>query len=493
MSVNVAHPQQKRGDRIKKAILTPFVLVVAFIIIAFLGTAYTYQENGRKAALRHIAESSDELVHLLLDKDIGLMHAATDAIIANPRLREAMERGDREALTRWAQPIFNELRDHHRVSHLYFTAPDKSTLLRLRDPAHGDDLTEHATLLEAFNSGSSTSGIELRPQGTLILRMVVPWRYNGEVIGYLEMGQDMSQLAEEVHRVLDVDVLVMVHKDDLEREKWEDGVRQQGRQDSWDQLPSWVPVVQTMKSIPTALGLMMEAGTLPGRAVVNTESGRKVLNVAWLPLNDAQQQPVGNIALISDITGEQQSFMKSIPLVATLAVLACIGVFSWFLIRLDRAEHDLLRKQALEEHLIPLTAGRHPLELVALVHQVMNRYAENPAHPPIHTKLPGVPVAALLDPVLLSQSLLMLLTLASRDQGEDAPIELRLRLDPRPDEQDVWVLAITGLRHSTPSDGTAFSLDAARHMASLTGCDLTIETTPKGGSEWVLHLPMAVN
>ena len=69
---------------------------------------------------------------------------------------EAFRKGDRDGLERSARGLFETLRGDHRITHLYFTGPDRINLYRLHTPAEHGDRIDRAWYLQyerALNSG----------------------------------------------------------------------------------------------------------------------------------------------------------------------------------------------------------------------------------------------------------------------------------------------------------------------------------------------------
>ena len=55
---------------------------------------------------------------------------------------------------------------------------------------------------EAISKDGIASGIELGPLGTMTLRVVIPWRVDGVLIGYIELGKDLDEITIDLIKVL---------------------------------------------------------------------------------------------------------------------------------------------------------------------------------------------------------------------------------------------------------------------------------------------------
>jgi signal transduction histidine kinase len=359
-------------------ILVPFVLVLVFAVAVFVVAADWLQDHSQRDAADQSADAVQSLLRLQLDRDAGLMHATVDAMTNDAVLRDAMRHGDREALLRRVQPLFTELRDRHRITHLSFIRPNRAMLVRVHEPDREEDGIDRGTMLDEATRGVPSFGLDLGVQGHLTLRSVVAWRDHEALLGFVELGEDIAPMAEDIHGVLGVDLLVTVQKDFLQRDKWDEAGRQEGHQGNWDQLPFSVAVAQTVKTLPPALTPAVLQGPYPRKVETTTDAGHKVLMVSVLPLIDVAQRSIGTIVVLRDITAAQQVFFRAMVLVVALSALAGTVVFILFLAVLDGVGRSERKAQRVERQYLQLSAAHGRIvevELAKALDQIGHRLA----------------------------------------------------------------------------------------------------------------------
>ena len=209
--------------RVKAAFLGPFALAIAVIMAAFVAAAYLIEAKLRDRDLTERALAVAQLFEVKLGKDGNLMRAGVRAMMGNAAIEEAFRRGDRAAIERYARELFESLRRDHRITHLYFNGPDRINLYRLHTPAEFGDRIDRATMLQASTRKVAVHGIELGPLGTLTLRLVMPWSRNGQSLGYVELGEEIKHVIDDVRDNLAVDLLVLIDKQYLPAERWQRG------------------------------------------------------------------------------------------------------------------------------------------------------------------------------------------------------------------------------------------------------------------------------
>lgn len=340
--------------RIKAVFIWPFALVLTFILCAFVATAYFLEVKVRDRALADRVTAVSKLFDQKLGKDANLMQGVLRTLMTNPSIELAFSHLDREALRREVGPLFEVLHKDHRITHLYFNSPDLVNVVRLHSPAHFGDLIARGTSIRAREQGRAVHGLELGTLGTLTLRLVMPWLVNGNTLGYMEIGEEIEYLVDEIHDSLSVDVLVMMDKRMLSPQQWQEGLKLLKREGSWARFDSQVLVAQTTSQVPEALRDSVLVKLRRGDTEVFTE-GERVLHLAMLPLRDASGQRIGDMVVMRDITQLQQTFLNSILAVTLSSLLVGVGVLGLFYVALGRVERDYQRKHDLEHQLLRLS------------------------------------------------------------------------------------------------------------------------------------------
>ena len=200
----------RRADRVKGPILVPFTLVLLLALGALLSIAYRYEAHARAHDLANSVRAVERLFRLQLDNDAAKLHATLCPISRDAALKAAFLAGDLGALQAQITPLFERLHGQHRVTHFYVLDTARRVVLRAHQPDMSGDAIDRATARLAQESGRETQGLELGPLGTLTLRAVKPWYDGDTLIGYLELGEEIDHVAQEIHAALGLDLLVLV-------------------------------------------------------------------------------------------------------------------------------------------------------------------------------------------------------------------------------------------------------------------------------------------
>jgi hypothetical protein len=311
----------------KGQLLLIVALVPILVLVMFVAATYVYQEESRGGRLVRDADRSQALLRQQIDDAASSLHVVLDGLADDPELVKDLAAGDADALSRRVSANFVHLRDQHGISHLYFSRPDRSPLLRLDGAGKSGQVVDRLSLFDAVETAGQAEGLDLNAFGVVTLRVSAGWRdASGKLLGFVEIGRDVGPMIEAVHRVMGLDIVLLVKKEMLDRDRWDEGERQSGGQGDWDELANVVSVARTLPTIPTPVGLLIEDGqpaSNGGTTVVAV--GKKTLAVSVRPLIDLQDKQIGEVVLLRDVTEASRAMARTLTLLIVVSLLLITG------------------------------------------------------------------------------------------------------------------------------------------------------------------------
>jgi PAS domain S-box-containing protein len=341
------HPKKLKylkENNLKTRILVPLALGLSVLLGVFIFNAYRayYKEISNNVEKR--LETVDEFLETHLSLEEELLTATIEMLSANQRIQDAWLAKDRPKLLELTSPLLQNLRNKYNVTHLYFHDIDRVNFLRVHKPEMRGDLINRFTLLEAKKSCQEFAGIEVGPLGTLALRVVKPWRINGEVVGYIEIGQYIEHITKELQEIVGVEVYVSIYKKILVQKEWEIGMQMLGKHGNWDQLPSSVIVSQTLKVVPKILNNYLAEGQheymeMAPDLELSLES--RLYRVGVIPFFDAGEREIGDVVILYDVTERVSDAKHSMLIISAICVAVGIVLFLLFSMILGRMDRKM--------------------------------------------------------------------------------------------------------------------------------------------------------
>ena len=321
--------------RLRLQILIPLALLIIGLVIICCHMLSADAES-------RIDEESIEAVNRVpvafqaaLAEEAAKMDSTLEVLAQDSEVRKAFLNGSSSALLKKVEPLFRQLREKHKITHFYFHGSDRVCILRMHKPDRYGDKINRFTALEAEKTGKTSWGIELGPLGTFTLRVVRPWYEGDRLIGYLELGEEIEHVIEQLHESLGMDLIVTIRKQFIDRQEWQEGMKMLGRDPDWDLSPVSVVIDQTLDSIPAVVSeyLCEEDDDCRLADTPIQIAGRKY-RVYAEEFDDAGGRAVGELVILRDVTLESATLKATllrIQLAFATAGAMIIGFFYLFL------------------------------------------------------------------------------------------------------------------------------------------------------------------
>ena len=331
--------------------LLPSLVGLVILPLCIAVAVMVQQHNQRMNDL--IVEDADQIttdLTMILKLQAAGLETALQAIAGDANVQTALAEGRSDGLLATWLPVFSAMHRDNRISHLYFSDRKRTCLLRVHAPEQYGDRIDRPSTLEAERTGTTASGLELGIRGTLTLRVVQPVMVDGRIIGFVELGKEIEDALVTLRRHIQEwnQMAIIVHKDRVDRQAWEDAQVRLGREGDWDRMPRHVIILATQGHLPDVFSRWADPPTDPGRSrhrdAELLAQGRR-WRIMDTPLRDSSGTEIGHVLAMRDVTDERKSLWWQLAVGGSAAlVLAAVLVFVHRL--LARADRRIIAQQA---------------------------------------------------------------------------------------------------------------------------------------------------
>ncbi len=332
---------------IRVRLLGPFIFIIAVLIVAFAVTTWQMGERRITAESQEKFSSIPQMLQAELDQEARALEIALGAIARNDEMRAAFLAKDRDRLLDLTQGMFGRLRSQYGVTHFYFHGLKRVNFLRLYSPSRYGDTINRQTVMQAERTGKVAKGIELGKMGTFTLRVVQPWYDGEELIGYIELGEEIDHIVRLLKASSGLEFGVAIHKDLVDRQRWQEGMKMLGRQANWHQYPHTVIVDKTLESLPPAIhnhmGEGLHAHDLAEQEVHHLGRDYRITFHALLDIN---KRDVGDLVILHDVTAAKTALASTVYIGILLFLALGIGLGIFFYCYLGRVDRTLCEQTA---------------------------------------------------------------------------------------------------------------------------------------------------
>lgn len=221
-----------------------YLLILCLVVPAFYFMGmYKHEKllnDEISIKIRHFKRSFTSMI----GHDTETLGAALEVLVRDPGIKEAFLKNDRDALFRYGEPLFKNLKEKYGITHFYFITPDGLCFLRLHNKDIYGDRINRYTFIKARDTQNTASGIELG-KTAFALRVVMPYYHNEKLIGYLELGEEIDNFLNIMKDQTTDDYALIADKGMLDREDWRSVRIVAELRDNWDDSEEHLAVAQT--------------------------------------------------------------------------------------------------------------------------------------------------------------------------------------------------------------------------------------------------------
>ncbi|MFA5986553.1 MAG: ATP-binding protein [Parcubacteria group bacterium] len=319
---------------------TKFLYVLFFLAIGIGCVSYYVSIlNIRTLTQKQVVTYADETqkkFENLRAQDIQMLSLGAYFFTANQEIKDAFLTGDRDLLYQKMQPFFAEARGTYGVTHFNFITPNEKIFLRLQDPQTFDDHIQRQSFLRSVVSHKTENSLELG-KNSFALRIVTPYYDGDTLIGYIELGREITNFLETLAYETSDDFAIYGKKSHLDHDDFIASAERKGQPDTWDDRPNYVLLAETKThdSATTLCVSGIEIDTLVQDRSLYREitADEKKFLCAGFPIKNENDETIATVIVAHDITPmlitNRNAFMIEL---ATIAIVFAVFIIIFYIL-----------------------------------------------------------------------------------------------------------------------------------------------------------------
>jgi PAS domain S-box-containing protein len=326
------------SDKAKVVVLITLSCAICLFII--IGFCYGNFKSNVRQFSEYNLEDAKRSFENLKDNDTKMLSSTLEVLLINDEIKGTFLEGDREKLYDLIYPIYKNLYKNYGITHWNFINPEpESTIfLRVHNPEMFGDVVERSTYQSAVKNKEITAGTEVG-KTAFGLRVVSPYYgKNGDLIGYIEMGQDASNYFKIMKEESGNEFSLFILKKYLDKKDWASIREVKGLRDNWDDKKDYVNIVETSK-IPFSGEIDLGNLTSEGLYLGVIKMGNFRYSKSVFPIYDIEGNKIGVIFVLTNINSYFERYYKNILIIAPgfFAIFLIIGIIIYVIvIRINR-------------------------------------------------------------------------------------------------------------------------------------------------------------
>ena len=230
-----------KNAKIRTKLLSQIFIVLLLIIFLFYSLATYTESRFMNAKVEEEIKHMHGMFNNFRERDALMLSSVLDVFSQNQEFKKIFLERDREKLYKHGYPLFEELKNKYGITHFYFHLPDGHNFLRLHNRTIYGDKIKRTTFEQAKGKNKVGAGVELG-KTAYALRVVKPYYYNHELIGYVELGEEIDHFLDNLQKQRDDGsrFAIVANKEYLSSENWKFIREDAGLDNNWDDMESHV-------------------------------------------------------------------------------------------------------------------------------------------------------------------------------------------------------------------------------------------------------------
>ncbi|MDF1881413.1 diguanylate cyclase [Sulfurimonas sp. MAG313] len=308
----------------------PFTLSIFLISFISISSIYNLEKVNIEFQSKHNRIQLEKTYDNQLRLYGRMFSGYLDFIAHDKNIIKLYKTKDRQALYDYTKPILDRLQKQYNISHFYFHTLESKVFLRVHDFKRHSDLIDRDTLFQTVKTKTMTAGIELGVYNTLTLRVVIPWIIEGELLGYIELGEDIDYMASSLSEMLNMThVIIAINMDKLHPSKYNKWLKKRMSDEPSLDAGQFVIIDSTIMNINKKI-----------KAYVNKymkhENDNFIIKgvsyrVNSISMRDANENIIGKVVLFSAVKEEENAFKNLVArtsiLIALISLLILVSYY----------------------------------------------------------------------------------------------------------------------------------------------------------------------
>lgn len=289
---------------IRFRILTPFLGALVIILITSLWSLNYYQELETDEFESRLNIQLLNNFNHEITSDIEQLESSLFFISNKQSIQKAWLAQDRQKLIIESSKVFANLRRRHHITHFYYHDLNGNNFLRIHSPNRYGDKIERPTLKQSMRSEDVAAGIEFGTFGQFVVRVVIPWKIENRLVGYLELGEEIDHVLARLSKNNDYDLILAIHKEFILQKGLDNTDYFSTKANVLKRYQHIFVINQTIDPIPSQLMSILDSDQLINNHEYRA-NGREYL-ISQIEVSDFLNHDIATLFYLVDISAHAQ-------------------------------------------------------------------------------------------------------------------------------------------------------------------------------------------
>jgi PAS domain S-box-containing protein len=339
-------------DRAKRPVLGRLLIPLIILIIALITVSQIYiwqlyQNNLQKAVLQSSDDIQQDITKTIQQKTSSLL-TISKLINHSSDLKNRLINNDKNLLFSEYSILFEELEKEIGLTHFNLIDSNFITILRLHSPNSFGDTITRETLRLAKSTKTTATGIETGTIGALTLRVVTPVIENDKVLGYVEVGIELTRILNLIYERRNVELSLLLFKNQFDIQFLENRLNLLYDNVNLNKFERAVLIYSTTQIESMEFEEFVNSQNeinIQAQKVEIVDVDNSTFAFIPIPIKNIQSNTIGAIISANNITAEKEAFNNQLnnSILLSIFLIVIISLYLYFLLK--KAEKSITSYQ----------------------------------------------------------------------------------------------------------------------------------------------------
>ncbi|MDD3343723.1 MAG: ATP-binding protein [Sulfurospirillaceae bacterium] len=301
--------------------------------------------------MRTNIEKISQNFEVLEKQQVSALKTIVQMVAHDIRVKKAIKEANAASIIQEWKEKFEVMHREKYIMQFSLYDANHTALLRLHYPENQkeDERAACSTLDIAPNCSDFYWGLEIKPQGLLLLRFIQPVFEKDSIIGYVEIAKGIEDILDILHNSFQSHLAILLHKQYLNQSLWQEHMAMKKQSFTWDKHSDSVLYYTSLKSLPDFLLTMVEGHTY--NVYKEVEVDQKKWLIFTQRFSDRFNNNIGDLLIMHNISDIKVRYTKFMITSGLIGLLLLLLVLALIYILLRQANISLLEKQEVSNRL----------------------------------------------------------------------------------------------------------------------------------------------
>jgi len=293
----------KKNELSLKVIL-PFIASIVLIVSMALISIYTLETKHINELSIEGFEDVSKTFEQIINKNVKLLEGFNRLIQKDENLINLYMDKNREWLFLYLYQTYLNFNTNYNITHFYIHDLNKTNFVRVHNKDFHSDTINRYTLNKVIEKSTTISGVEFSMNHNYTLRVVSPLFNEGDIVGYIELGEEIDKITNDLSGILNNNIIFTIDKNLMDTKSYKKWEKENSNSKKYTELDDYYIPNSIMSKIVAEDELLKILNSKENIRNIRVTNNGLIYDINSESFYDVTGKEVGKFYVLVDVTNE---------------------------------------------------------------------------------------------------------------------------------------------------------------------------------------------